>query len=377
MIDWNSDATSSNSTGSTKSAAEPIQTSAIHRSTISAINPAPASLTSVPALKELIRSCLETSLGEVEQLIGSSIISRHPEVQQLATQANGMAGKRLRPILVLLSAQAVATQGRHQFEHVRRNLLRIATATELIHMASLVHDDVMDLAETRRHLPTVGRTAGTHSAILLGDYLFTKAYATASSCRSPYPARKLAAAASQLCEGELRQQMSAHNFKLNIHEYLSIIGQKTASLCAVSCRLGAWQVAAAPDVQRSLYRFGKLLGLAFQVFDDWLDYWGNHQAGKTLGSDLALLKPTLPLIKFLQTCSTSAKQQLILWASSNDADQRELAYDMIRRSDAGEKTLSMAHNLIDRAQLVLQKLPESSARVALHEIASFSIQRSA
>jgi octaprenyl-diphosphate synthase len=286
-----------------------------------------------------------------------------------------MAGKRLRPILVLLSAQASESVGRLTFEQAFRNLVHVASATELVHMASLVHDDVMDQAETRRHQPTIHRSAGEHAALLLGDYLFTRGYATASNCSSTFPARKLALAATQLCEGELRQQATACNWNLSVKEYLSIIGQKTASLCAVSCRLGSWQIGSAAQTQRCLHRFGHLLGLAFQVFDDWLDYWGSDQTGKTLGTDLAQLKPTLPLLKFLQSCTCATRQQLLTWASAEDAAERWSAYEMIRHSDAGQQTLLTAQNLVQRAITMLQTLPESQARSALQSIAHFSISR--
>ncbi len=326
-------------------------------------------------LKEHVAQCIDSSLQMVEQELKLILHSPHSVVAQLAQKASSMGGKRLRPMLVLLSAQA-ASQSKTHVCSIDQDLLNIAVSVELVHAASLIHDDVMDHAESRRHQPTIGAVEGTSAAILLGDYLFTKAYAAAASCRSTFPARRIAAAATQLCEGELRQQLSAGNWEISQNEYYDMLLQKTASLCAVSCRLGAWQAGADRQQQKALHRFGRYLGLAFQICDDWLDYWGTQQVGKTLGTDLAQRKPTLPLLYYLNACDDTQRRKALELLSNQDDPSQATVSQLIRASSAGERTLNTAKRLVLRAMDSLQCLPDSSAKSALQAVACFSIQRS-
>ncbi|MBX3423988.1 MAG: polyprenyl synthetase family protein [Pirellulaceae bacterium] len=329
-------------------------------------------------LKRLVKHCLGGQLDQVELALAATLESRHQAVANLARQASAMGGKRLRPMLVLLSAQAATPPDSNRpSARDQQDLTRIAVAVELVHAASLIHDDVMDHAESRRHLPTIYKLEGNSAAILVGDFLFTKAYASAAGCRSTLPARRIAAAATQLCEGELRQQMSADNWTLPLSDYYSQLVQKTASLCAASCRLGAWQVGAPLQQQRGLERFGKHLGLAFQIYDDWLDYWGTSQVGKTLGTDLAQHKPTLPLLYFLRDSSPEQAGRLLQLLTSGSVEQRQDACEMIRQSSAGERTLRTARRWIDKALAGLQTLSQSPAKSALEAIARFSVHRQA
>lgn len=243
-------------------------------------------------------------------------------------------------------------------------------------MASLVHDDLMDHAETRRHQPTISHACGENAAVLLGDYLFTRAYAAAAECRQTLPARMIARAATHLCEGELRQQLSASHWKLSRAEYYSILFQKTASLCQVSCRLGGWRNGASLQQQRVLADYGKYLGLAFQIHDDWLDYWGDENVGKTLGTDLAQFKPTLPLMEFMSSESQAARAELLIAITRPTADSLARAHSMIRNSDAGDRTLKVAERLATKAIDVLDVLPESEAKQLLKALAVFSVSRS-
>lgn len=328
-------------------------------------------------LKAQVLRCVGDDLRSVERLILECLDSNHGEVRQLTEKACSMGGKRLRPMLVLLSAQAATHGPQRPTDRDKLDLVRIATAVELVHTASLVHDDVMDEADSRRHQPTLYNMEGTSVAILLGDFLFTKAYAAAAGCRCPLVARRIAAAATKLCEGELRQQISVANWQLPISVYFDILVQKTASLCSTGCRLGAWQVGASTGQQKSLQRFGKWVGLAFQIFDDWLDYWGTDQAGKTLGTDLAQRKPTLPLLYFLEQCNSQQQNEVLQLIASEDSQGHEHAGELIRASSAGDLTLKKARELSHRAIFCLRDLPDSPAKSALESIALFSVNRSA
>lgn len=333
-------------------------------------------VSSVEKLKAAVNACVGDSLAQVEEHLRESLSSKYSSVRRLVDSALTMGGKRLRPMLVLLSAQAVPQAPNRPTARDRRDLIRIAAAVELVHTASLAHDDVMDHADNRRHQPTICNLEGNSAAILLGDFLFTRAYAVAANCRSPWIARAIAATSTELCEGELRQQLSIRKWRLPIKEYYDMLNQKTASLCSTSCRLGAWQVGGSREHQLALRRFGKLLGLAFQVHDDWLDYWGGGQTGKTLGTDLAQYKPTLPLLYYMRSADADARKQLVELLSNASHINREQAAELIRRSNADCETRQTAHDLALRSIAALQALPESPERSTLESIALFSVSRS-
>lgn len=323
-------------------------------------------------LRSTIQSLVGRELALVEQRLSLAVRSRFEVVDALGCQVTALGGKRLRPLLVLMSAKCVAESDGRCSESERAD---IAAAVELVHAASLVHDDVLDDADRRRHQPAIHTLAGVPRAVLLGDFLFTRAYGLAASCRSPRPARMLAAAGTQLCEGEMRQQATVGRFDLSLREYRSILLQKTAALCAVSCRLGAWCRRATPAQTRALRRYGAALGLAFQIFDDWLDYWGDAQVGKTLGTDLAQAKPTLPLIHFLGQLDVHERQRQLACLEHDDLAARRQLYSRIQQSDAKDYTLKAARRLVTRAQQALNGLPPCPARHCLSSLADFSVRR--
>lgn len=314
------------------------------------------------------------ALRGVERWIERATRSRYPVVDELSRRGAAMGGKRLRPTLLLLSAQAVG-EIKESSPDRQLDLQRMAAAIELVHAASLVHDDVMDAAARRRHQPTLAAVAGNSAAVLLGDFLFTRAYALAANCRSSRPARELAAASTRLCEGELCQQMAVKDWDLSMRDYRRMLVLKTGSLCAVSCRLGAWGMGTNAAQRRLFGRFGNLLGLAFQVYDDWLDYWGTAEVGKTLGTDFAQAKPTLPLLRYLSTTTAHERRQLIEHLEQDDREAIAGIFRKIQHSDSGDYTLRIAKQLADRAQALLSGLPVSPAREALHAVAAYSICR--
>lgn len=325
------------------------------------------------SLSASIQHLIGAELATVEATLQASLSSEYAEVDHLCAQAAAMGGKRLRPMLVLLSAKTV-DRGASQRES-ERDRCRIAAAVELVHAASLVHDDVMDDATQRRHLPTIGRLAGQHAAILLGDYLFTKGYGLAAQCRRSIPAQWLAKASSALCEGELRQQLMAGHWDMPLSQYRSILMQKTGALCGTSCRLGGWAAGADRDTQRALNHFGRRLGLAFQVFDDWLDYWGTASTGKTLGTDLQQGKPTLPVLRMLAQSQPARRRQLLEWLTRGTHEDE--IREQLNASDASQYTLRVARSCVDGALQALGQLPSSDSRRCLVEIAKFSIARAA
>lgn len=328
-------------------------------------------------LKAGVQSCIGSELEQVEWLIRSATTSQYDEITELCKSAAAMGGKRLRPTLVWLAAYAQAGEQlkRQHDSRMVSDLTSIAAAVELVHAASLVHDDVMDSATQRRHQPTIVGQVGNSAAVLLGDLLFTRAYALAASCQKTYPARHIATAATRLCEGELRQQVSAGQWLLTPAKYRSMLLQKTGALCAVSCRLGVWRVGGNAMRVRALGHFGKLLGLAFQIHDDWLDYWGTEQVGKTLGTDLAQSKPTLPIIQLLQNTPEDRKAALISLLDDPGEGSRQAIRKLLDASDAEETTLRVARAYSERAKLELKCFPASAAKDCLIAVADYSVRR--
>jgi octaprenyl-diphosphate synthase len=326
----------------------------------------------VEQLGDRIQRELGPELAQVEKLLAEATRSKFAEVDALSRRATSMGGKRLRPVLLLLSAK-VCNNG--NASNAPRDLHAAAAAVELVHAASLVHDDLMDHAAERRHQPTIAHQFGDSAAVLLGDFLFTRAYAMAASCRSTLVARQIAVAATELCEGELRQQFSAANWDLDAKQYKSILLQKTAALCEVSCRLGTWRSRVNSQQRAALTGFGRSLGLAFQIFDDWLDYWGDAQVGKTLGTDLAQFKPTLPLIRLLAQASPARKAAITAALSRGDAVALDDVRSELERSDACEFTLQIAKRCAEHAKTKLECFSDSSAKECLMAVADYSVQR--
>ena len=317
--------------------------------------------------QERLRHLVGGELVQVEAALAEVLRSRYPEVNALAGRAASLGGKRLRPCLAVLSAKAVGNS--------QDDTIRVAATVELVHAASLVHDDVLDNATLRRHQPTIHAQVGAHCSIVLGDFLFTRAYGLAAQCRSRLAARAIASAASQLCEGELRQHGSIGNWGITESEYFDILRQKTGELCAVSCRLGAWSGGGDVESGRALSRFGRKLGVAFQIVDDWLDVWGTEQVGKTLGTDLVQRKPTLPTVRLLQTQNAAGRIALI--DMLNHGGKSTELLQRLNDSDASAYTMECANRLIESALGDLQLLPATPERECLESIAQLCVHRAA
>ena len=351
---------------------QPTQLSARQSSRLSSgdfpanVQPPKAAEVSAPNPQDMMRSLVGADLQRVESTLAEVLHSKYPEVNELAGRSASLGGKRLRPCLALLSALTVGC--------CDEDSIRVAATVELVHTASLVHDDVLDDAAIRRHQPTIHALVGPHSSIVLGDFLFTRAYGLAARCRSTRAARNIASAASELCEGELRQHSSIGNWDITEADYFDILRQKTGELCAVSCRLGAWSGGGDSAAANSLSRFGRKLGVAFQIVDDWLDVWGTAEVGKTLGTDFFQRKPTLPTIRLLATRSASERTALI--AMLDDSAQHAEVRRLLDGSDAAAYSLERAGRLIKSALKDLYQLPQSPARICLEGISQLCISRS-
>jgi len=257
---------------------------------------------------KLVTAAIREPLVRVEALLLQQLRHESAEIQGILDHVAVMGGKRLRPALLLLAAQATGK--------VTEEAIRLAVVVELVHTATLVHDDILDNADSRRHRETVHRRWNRQIGILVGDWLFTQAYFLANQGESTIPGRWIAQAAKEVCEGEIRQNLAVRNFNLKQSEYFDILGAKTGSLCGVSCKLGAWSAGASETVCNAQYNYGMNLGLAFQLHDDWLDYWGTKERlGKPVGGDFLAAKPTLPMIHALELATESEREALIRMCS--------------------------------------------------------------
>ena len=313
---------------------------------------------------------IAADLAAVDRRLEQELRHSDPFIDELAQHSFRIGGKRLRPALLLLVAQAVGKIGD---EH-----RTLAAVVEMVHTATLVHDDVLDDAEVRRHLDTVNARWNNQTSVLLGDYLFTHAFYLASTLDTTFGCRAIGEATNTVCEGELRQTASSGNFWLTRDEYLAIIEAKTAELCACCCRLGAHYAGAPIAVEQALERYGRNLGIAFQITDDLLDVVGSETlAGKSLGTDLEKQKPTLPIIRVLAICPAAQRPALVeLLRSSEPAARHELAR-WLARSDALEYTRDKARSYAQRARQRLATLPDRAAKQTLVALTELVVSRNA
>lgn len=315
-----------------------------------------------------LTECIAPQLQSVDRLFSQELNSDLPCVNTLVKHVSRFRGKMLRPCLVLLAGKAV---GRLTDAHVV-----IATVVEMVHMATLVHDDVLDEAELRRKGATINHLRGNEAAVLLGDYLISHSYHLCSSLESQRASRLIGHTTNTVCAGELLQIDNRNNLDLDEGTYFDIIGRKTAALCATCCLLGAELAGATPEVAQQMERYGRSLGIAFQIQDDILDLVGETAVvGKTLGIDIAKGKMTLPMIHFLRTAPAEHRALLRSLLSGGVPDQVEKIRNLILPSESIEYARDRARALVDDARSALADLPDSNARRVLDTMAEFVIAR--
>ena len=245
----------------------------------------------------------------------------------------------------------------------------------MIHTATLVHDDVLDEAVIRRHAATVNAEWGNETAVLLGDYLFTHAFHLAASLESTLACRLIGRATNLVCEGEMQQVHNRGNIELDEDAYFEIIRGKTAELTAVCCRLGAHYAGADAEVVTAMEGYGRDIGVAFQIADDVLDLWGEERTtGKTLGTDLAKQKLTLPIIRLLTTARASQADKIRRLLNEPEPDLDALRFHL-QGSGAMEYAWAQAQKFAEAAESALATLPDSQARSILRNLARHVVRR--
>jgi octaprenyl-diphosphate synthase len=311
---------------------------------------------------------IATELAAAEELLRGELSSDDPFVDRLVKHAFRLGGKRLRPALVLLAAKASG--------HVVRDHVVLAAVVEMIHTATLVHDDVLDEASLRRHRETINAMSNNEASVLVGDFLFTHAFYLASSLETTYACQTIGRATNIVCGGEMRQVHSRGNFALAEAEYLSIIEAKSAELCACCCRLGAHYAGADAATVDALDRYGRNLGIAFQIADDMLDLVGDELAmGKSLGTDLEKQKLTLPLIRLLAESTPADRAEIVeLLSSQNRADRSQVTV-WLERSRAMAEAQATAQKFADAARHDAEQLPPGAARDVLVSLAELVVSR--
>jgi octaprenyl-diphosphate synthase len=318
---------------------------------------------------DAIRGFVESDLNAVDDVIRARLNSEVALIRQVAEYIVGGGGKRLRPLLLLLSAGAFGARGRHCHE--------LAAVVEFIHTATLLHDDVVDESDLRRGRSTANALFGNSAAVLVGDFVYSRAFQMMVGVDNMRVLQVLADATNVIAEGEVMQLMNCHNPDTREEEYLGVIRCKTAKLFEAATRLGAILGGAPREQEESVADYGMRLGTAFQLIDDVLDYSGEQAViGKNLGDDLAEGKPTLPLIYAIQH-GTDEQARLVRHAIEHGG-RGELAavIEAIRATGALDYARAQASRETRAAGAALAQLPHSRSRDYLLQLADFAVTRS-
>ncbi len=315
-----------------------------------------------------IRELVKQDYDAVNQLIAEHLQSDIGLIDELCQHIINSGGKRLRPLLVLLSANACAYQGQHH--------IYLAMALEFFHTATLLHDDVVDESSLRRGRTTANQIWGSKASILVGDYLFTKAFQVMVETGNLKVLDLLANTANTITQGEVRQLVNCHDAETSEARYMDVIRDKTAVLFAAAAQIGGIVAQSSDTIIQALNAYGMHLGNAFQLIDDALDYCSSaEELGKNIGDDLAEGKPTLPLIYALHH-SSKAQQELIRNAINQGTLQHiDAIMAAINESKAIDYTYAVAKQQIDAALTALQILPATPYRSAMQQLAEYALQR--
>ena len=316
-----------------------------------------------------IYQLIDSDLGNVNQLIKKRLHSEVALINQLSNYIIYSGGKRLRPVLVLLSARALNYQGN---QHIN-----LAAIVEFIHTATLLHDDVVDDSEMRRGKQTASTIWGNEAAVLVGDYLYSRAFQMMVRAQSMEIMDLLANTTNTIAQGEVLQLLNIHEPNTSEASYNEVIYAKTACLFEAAGRIGALLARAPEPRQQALRDYGKHLGIAFQLVDDALDYSADsEELGKNVGDDLAEGKPTLPLIHAMEHGSRSQRELIRDAIEHGSAERFDQINQAIRDTGALQYTLERAHHHADSAKQAIASIEPGEYRQALLFIADYAVERS-
>ncbi|MGB9670620.1 MAG: octaprenyl diphosphate synthase [Halothiobacillaceae bacterium] len=317
---------------------------------------------------EQVRHATADEMARVNQLIERSLHSEVALVRQIATYIIHGGGKRLRPLLHLLAARAAGYAGEHHYT--------LAAVIEFIHTSTLLHDDVVDESGMRRGRKTANALFGNAASVLVGDFLYSRAFQLMVSVGSMRVMEILADATNIIAEGEVMQLMNCHDPDTTEERYMEVIRCKTAQLFEAAGRLGGVLAGAPPEVEAALAAYGLHLGNAFQLMDDALDYEADpEKLGKNVGDDLAEGKPTLPLIHALRHAKPEQAAVLRQAIEQGGVDHLPVVLEAIAKAGSLAYTARLAMNEAEQAIAALAILPPSPQREALESIARFAAAR--
>lgn len=287
-----------------------------------------------------------------------------PQIAVFAQYALTAQGKQLRPMLVSLSGDALG--------EVNDSHLTLAVIVEMVHLATLVHDDVIDEAQLRRGRLTLTANWGNEISVLLGDCLFAHALKLAASFPTPEICRAVASATNTVCAGEILQNCSRGDFNVARSHYFKMVAMKTGELFALSCDLGAFLSEATVARREALRQYGMALGTAYQLYDDCLDLLGSEStAGKSLGADLAKGKMTLPLLIVRERATPEDQAQLRQWLGNWDPVCMPEVVELIEKYDAFAESRAVIQQYLDAARQALVTLPPTDGRAGLMGLTEF------
>ena len=340
--------------------------------------------TQLPSTLSFVYSLIDAEMKKVDKILKQSLSDSVPFVNDVSQYAFQLGGKRLRPAIALVSYRAACSQGDEQ--NCPHNLMLVAAAIEMIHTATLIHDDILDGALIRRHLPAMHARWNAGISVMAGDTVFTKALDLVTQLDELGPFRILANACHKTCYGELRQMGTRNQFDLSIDDYLEIVTAKTATLIECSSHFGAYYAGATPATIEQFRLFGREIGIAFQIIDDVLDLVGDENSmGKTLGTDISQQKPTLPVLMYLESLPDDVRKEVVCQCSEEGADEDFVRNFVakIQASGAVEAAIAYADKMANTATERIQDFVETNPRSeesrkavdALCAIAAFVVKR--
>lgn len=321
----------------------------------------------------------QARLEDLYQNIFPFLLQTESVLQEVATRGKGMVpevvnyviqagGKRLRPALVVLSAHLGGSLG--------DDAITVGAAAELIHLSTLMHDDIVDRAVLRHQKPTVAVEFGDEVAILLGDFLYVEGFSLLAGLNDPQLIDLFARSTRAICQGEINQVSRRFQLDLTLSEYLSFIDNKTATLMGAATRAGARLARLSTDQSTALGHYGWNLGMAFQIIDDALDLVGDESVtGKTLRTDLANGKLTLPLIWLRDKLEVSERKKFLSWLKAPTPENIQGIIAWVKESGAIKEGLRQAANFAQQAITALHTFPDSTPKQTLTAIAQYIVTR--
>ena len=330
---------------------------------------------------EAIRTPIVSDIDAFEEFLKGQFSSDGKLMSEMLTHVLSARGKRVRPIIVMLTSALTSSANQRQWVEGERNCSKrtylAAMMVEMLHTASLIHDDVIDNADTRRGRPSVNALWQSRNAVIMGDFLLARTMSAGMESAQYDLVSHIIGSVATLCEGEVLQSQHAADKDTTRQDYLEIIYKKTASLISISASAGAVSVMASREDVEQMRRFGEALGMAFQIQDDILDYSRSAQTGKPRNNDLREGKITLPLIEVLEQCTSAEKLQLIDKLSQCATDDSAVEYiqNIVEVTGGLSLAARTMQTYIDRAVAILSKYEDSPYRTALVNLCAYVAER--